>query len=71
MQSKLFSFFEAWTNTIVGFATAYVTQVIVFPFYGIYITVQQDLQIVFIFACVSIVRSYVIRRIFNKFKESK
>ncbi len=66
-QTKLLSFIEAWANTVVGFVVAFITQVLVFPMYDVHISMAQDFQIVVIFSVVSIIRSYLLRRAFNKF----
>ena len=66
MQSRLQSFLEAWSNTIIGYFLNLVTQLIVYPFYGATFTFSQNIQIGLIFMAVSIVRGYLIRRFFNK-----
>lgn len=65
MQSKRNSLLEAFTNVLVGFVIAIATQVAVFPLFGIHIPLEQDLLIGLIFTVVSLVRSYVLRRVFN------
>lgn len=65
MQTKLQSFLEAALNIAIGLIVALVTQLVVFPWFGVYIPLRDDLLIVGIFTAVSIVRSYVLRRFFN------
>jgi uncharacterized membrane protein len=66
MQSKLGSLIEAIVNTVVGCGIALAVQVIVFPWYGLQAPLQVHAQLVIIFTVASIVRSYALRRLFNK-----
>jgi len=66
VQSKLNSFIEAWVNILIGFAINLFLQIVVFKFLGIDADISQNLQIAIIFTVVSLTRSYVIRRWFNK-----
>ena len=65
MQSKRQSLIESLFGTGVGFIIALLTQVLVFPFYGLEVSLSTNLQLTFIFTFVSVVRSYAIRRFFN------
>jgi hypothetical protein len=64
-QSRLMSLVEAFANVAVGYVIAVVTQVLVFPLFGIPATLQQNLAIGAIFTGVSLARSYVLRRLFE------
>ena len=64
-QSKLESLAEVILNVGIGWVIALMTQLIVFPLFGIYVTVGEQLSISVIFTAVSIIRGYVIRRWFN------
>jgi len=66
-QSKLGSFVEAMTNTFIGYFISLIVQFIVYPLYGATFTFMQNIQIGLIFMIVSILRSYIIRRWFNKY----
>jgi hypothetical protein len=66
MQSKFFSLIEALTNTAVGFVVALLSQLMVFPCFGIHLGTLQNLQIVGIFTAISVARSYLIRRFFTR-----
>lgn len=66
MQSKRHSLIEAVLNTAIGYVIAILTQVAVFPLFGIHIPLEQDLLIGLIFTVVSLVRSYALRRLFNR-----
>lgn len=50
---------EAVANVVVGYGVAVATQIAVFPLFGMQTTIGG------IFTVVSIVRSYVLRRVFN------
>jgi len=66
MQSKKNSLIESITNTLIGFSFGLAVQLVVFPFYGIKIDFDVDLKITFWFTLASIIRSYFVRRFFNK-----
>jgi len=66
MQPRWQSFIEAWANIGVGFGLALLTQLIVFPMYGMEIDLTGNLQIGMIFTGISLGRSYFLRRAFNK-----
>lgn len=68
-QSKRASLAEAMINTCVGFFVALGTQMIVFPLFGVNFSLHQNLSITVIFTGVSIARSYLLRRIFNRHTE--
>ncbi len=65
MQSRTMSFIEAATNVVVGFGLAVLTQVLVFPVFGIAVSFDQHVSIAVIFTLVSLARGYVLRRVFN------
>ena len=64
-QSRLMSMVELLANVLVGYVVAVVTQMAVFPLFGLAVTVTENLLIGLIFAAVSIVRSYALRRGFE------
>ena len=65
MQSRTMSLIEALANVLVGYGVAVATQVMVFPLFGLHASLDQNLAIGLIFTVVSLVRSYVLRRVFN------
>jgi hypothetical protein len=67
-QSKKHSLIESITSTLIGLAINTTAQHLIFPLYGIYISWGQNLSIAMIFTVISIARSYIIRRYFNKIK---
>ena len=65
MQTKLGSFVEALANTLVGLVFAFVAQAAMFALSGIQATATQNLIVVIGMTVVSVVRTYIIRRLFN------
>lgn len=66
MQSRLESLVEVLLNTVIGWLTAIITQIIVFPLFDIRVSFSEQIGISLIFTTIAIVRSYMIRRWFNK-----
>jgi len=59
------SLVEAVVNVAVGYGIAVLTQMAVFPLFGLRATVSQNLAIGAIFTGVSLARSYLLRRLFE------
>ncbi len=70
MQTKKQSLIESITNTLVGFCISLGASFIIFPMVGIESTGSKNIIIVLFFTVISIVRGYVIRRVFN-YKQKK
>lgn len=64
-QSRLMSLAEAIANVAVGYGVAVATQILIFPIFGLHTTLAQNLKMGVVFTVVSIVRSYVLRRLFE------
>lgn len=67
-QTKLGSWLEAWANIAVGFAINWVANMAVLPLFGFYVTGSQAFHIGLIFTAISLARSYVLRRTFNRIR---
>lgn len=65
-QSRLGSFVESVLNMVFGYIISLLVQLVVFPWYGINIPLQQNIEIITIFTLTSLLRTYVIRRWFNR-----
>ena len=65
-QSRAMSLFEAVANVVLGCAVAMVAQLLAFPVVGIQAGMSQHLLLSGIFTGVSLVRSYALRRLFNR-----
>jgi hypothetical protein len=59
------SFVEALTNVVVGYGVAVLTQILVFPWFGLHASLGDTLAIGLVFTLVSIARSYCLRRVFE------
>lgn len=66
MQSKKYSLIESVSNVIIGYCVALLSQIIIFPFFGIYVSLEKNIYIGLWFTIISIARSYMMRRFFNK-----
>lgn len=67
-QSRTMSAVESVANVAVGYGIAVATQAAVFPLFGIHATAADHLAIGAIFTVVSLARSYLLRRVFNRIK---
>lgn len=65
MQSRFASFVESLTNTFVGLVVSFFSNMIVLPIFGMYPSLFQALGMTVAFTFISIVRSYLLRRLFN------
>ena len=65
-QTKKQSIIEVIANTVVGFIISVGVSVLLFPLMGIPVTFGENLGITLIFTVISLVRSFIMRRIFNK-----
>ncbi len=60
------SLLEAATNVLVGYLVALLSQQLVFPLFGIHTSLAQDSAIAAAFTLVSLLRSYLLRRVFER-----
>ena len=65
-QSRRQSFAESCANIAVGYLIALATQMVVFPAMGIEVRVSQNIRIGLVFTAVSLARSYLLRRWFDR-----
>ena len=64
-QSRTMSLVEAATNVVVGYVLAIATQLLVFPWFSIEVTLHEHLVIGLIIVIISLARSYALRRLFD------
>ena len=64
-QKKSHSFIEVCLNTAIGYVIAVSAQILIFPYFDIHASFESNLKIGMIFTVISIIRSYVMRRLFN------
>ena len=70
-QSRLHSLQEALVNITIGLVVGFVSQLVVFPLKGIHITLIDNAWICLWFTSIGVIRSYVLRRIYNWFMVRK
>ena len=66
MQSKRRSALEAVTNVTVGFLVAVGANLLVLPAFGYEVTIIDSFAIGWVFTVISMLRSYFLRRLFNR-----
>lgn len=66
MQKKSHSFAEAWINVLVGLGINFTVQLILYPILKIPVSIGQNITICAVFTIVSVTRSYLLRRLFNR-----
>lgn len=66
MQSKLGSAIESIANVLVGVVVAFISQLVIFKAYGIEVSMSTNIQMTGYFTLISLVRSYALRRLFNR-----
>ncbi len=66
MQLKRHSLLESATNIVVGYTINMLANFVIFPLWGWHITLKQNIEIGVIYTIISLVRSYCLRRLFNK-----
>lgn len=65
-QSRLGSVVEAVANVVIGYWVAVGSQILIFPLFGVRLPLHDNLMIGLLFTGVSLVRSYSLRRLFNR-----
>jgi len=70
MQLKIHSFLESIVNVLVGYWVAVGSQIIIFRIFNIHVSLKQNIYMGLFFTIVSIVRSYLLRRVFNYYTDT-
>lgn len=65
-QSRRGSAFEAVANVAIGYGVAVAAQAAILPLFGLHASASDHLAIAALFTIVSLVRSYALRRLFNR-----
>jgi len=65
-QTKLMSMVEATANVLIGYAIATAATYVILPMHGYDVTTQKALSISLAFTGISLARSYILRRFFNR-----
>lgn len=69
-QSRTMSLVESIANVIVGYGVAVLTQILIFPVFGLHTTLGQNLKMGALFTIVSLGRSYAVRRLFERWRRN-
>ena len=64
-QSRAMSVVESLANVVVGYGIAVAAQMLLFPVFGMHMTLVQNLKLAGAFTVISICRSFALRRIFE------
>lgn len=64
-QSRSMSLVESSANIAIGYGISVLSQAIILPMFDLHPTMKENLLISGAFTAVSLVRSYVLRRLFN------
>jgi hypothetical protein len=67
-QSRALSALEAVANVAIGYGVAVAAQAAVFPLFGVHLPLSDNLAIGALFTVVSLVRSYALRRMFERLR---
>jgi hypothetical protein len=57
---------ESIANIAIGYAVAVASQIVIFPMFGVTMPLADNLAIGAYFTIISLARSYVMRRVFNR-----
>lgn len=67
-QTRLMSLVEAIANVVVGYGIAVLTQLLVFPWFGLPARIGDALAIGAVFTLVSLIRGFALRRLFERLR---
>lgn len=70
MQSKRLSLVEAVTNTAVGYGVNFTANLLIFPIFGMHISIRDNFLMGLIYTLISVLRGYALRRTFNRIREA-
>lgn len=65
-QSRAMSAVESVANVAIGYGVAVASQIAIFPLFGVHLPLADNLVIGGYFTAISLVRSYAVRRLFNR-----
>ncbi len=66
MQTKRHSFIETAIQVVSGYFLSLLLQIVIFPLYGIQVSLHQNIQIGIWFTVAMFIKGYVVRRLFNR-----
>ena len=65
-QSRAMSAVESVANVAIGYGVAVASQIAILPLFGVHLPLADNLVIGGYFTAISLVRSYAVRRLFNR-----
>ena len=68
MQTRKGSLLESVVNVAIGYGVALLSQIVVFPIVGVQASLKQNVTTGLFFTGISVLRSYTVRRLFNRLK---
>lgn len=71
MQTRTQSLIESACNIAIGYCVAVAAQMVIFPLFDIHVAPSENFQIGAFFTVISLVRSYLVRRLFNKIHSTR
>ncbi len=63
--ARTMSLAESVANVVLGYGIALVSQILLFPVFGMHMTLAQNLKLAGAFTIISICRSFALRRLFE------
>lgn len=70
-QSRVMSLAEAIANVGIGYGVAVATQILVLPWFGVNMSLAQNLKLAIAFTLISLARSFALRRLFEAIRARK
>ena len=70
MQSKKNSVMEIAINVGSGYFVGILVQLLIFPYFGIVVSLFDNALITLFFTIASFIRGYIVRRIFNRYRNN-
>lgn len=64
-QSKTLSIIESFTTVTVGICISFFGNLYILPYWGIQVDWSESAQITVLFACIGVVKNYLVRRMFT------
>ena len=69
-QTRTMSLVETITNVAIGLIVSFLSQVVIFKYYDIHISLAQNLELTLYFTVVSVIRGFALRRFFNSIRRT-
>ena len=69
MQTIKNSILESIANVVAGLLTSFLIQLVIYPMLKITVSINQNIIITTVFFVASVIRGFVIRRIFNQLRK--